>query len=329
MRARALVMALLLAAPLSAQAPPRDTVVIRVPAGVALVVRDSIRVQVDTVWDTVFVSVPDTTPEPPDSTPEPPDTTTPPPPGTGFYSDFSTCLGTALPCKSDGARWAIALSQDQHNVGEVVPGTEAGFPSVNALRITPNASQSALRLTNLTLGPLPENTSRFHRFYFRLDHRRIGDSNNHPIETSTQLSGTIAWAFRSNALTDSTWTAQMRISSSVVYESPALQTHTPYLVEFQLERLSGMSFRLHMRVHDMAGTLVAGDAQWRLVNGSGTLADNPTLQFASDAGLPGWQVGLNGISNTDWHPSILFGYQGAFCVRSDTWCGPYVAGEGR
>jgi hypothetical protein len=263
----------------------------------------------------------------------PPDNTTPPlPPPAGvlaFYSDFSTCLGVTFVCKSDGSRWSIALSQDQHNVGAVVLGSEAGFPSAHALRITPNSNQSGLRLTNATLGPLPENSSRYYRYYFRLDHRRIGDSNNHPIETSTLLSGTIAWAFRSNALTDSTWTAQMRITGTVVYESPILRTHVPYRVEFQLERLAGVSFRLHMRVFDMAGTLVAGNDRWRLANGSGTLADLPVLQFDGLAGLPGIQIGLNGLSNTDWHPSILYGYQGAFCVRSDTWCGPYVAGEGR
>jgi hypothetical protein len=261
-------------------------------------------------------------------TPPPP----PPPPPTGGYlftSDWSTARGTSSAAKSDGGKWQIALSSDQYNVGEVVAGTEAGFPSANALRVRPVAAQSALRLINNNLGQLPQNTSRFYRFYFRVDHPRIGDSNNHPIETSTLLSGTIAWAFRTNVITDNTWTAQLRITGTTVYESPVLQHHVPYRFEFQLERLTGMSFRLHARIYDMAGTLIAGDDRWHLTNGSGTLSTNPILQFAGLEGLAGMQVGLNGVSNSDWHPSMLFGYQGAVCIRTDTWCGAYVPGEGR
>lgn len=262
----------------------------------------------------------------------PPPPPPPPPGGYLFTSDWSTGTGTSAAAKSDGGRWQIALSSDQYNVGEIVPGTEAGFPTTNALRVRPVAAQSALRLINNNLGQIPENTSRYYRFYFRLDHRSIGDNNNHPIETNN-LQGAIAWAFRSNVTSDQTWTAQMRITGDQVFESPTLRQGVPYRVEFQLERLTGLNLRLHMRIYDMAGTLIAGDAQWRSIGSRfplGTLLSTlPTLQFPGLEGLGSMSVGLNGISNSDWHPSMLYGYQGAVCIRADTWCGAFVPGEGR
>lgn len=289
----------------------------------ARIVRDSLRAVVPAPPDTL----PD--PPPPDTAAPPPPPPPPPPAGPAFYSDFGTCLGVTILCKGDGGKWRIALSSDQHNVGDVVLGSEAGFPSANALRITPNANQSALRLVKDDLGPIPENTSRYYRFHFRLDHRSIGDNTNHPIETNNLL-GAISWAFRSNVTSDSTWTAQLRLQggSVAIFETPTLRQGTPYRVEFQLARLAGQSFNVHARIYDAAGTLLYGDADWRNWSGAGTLASNPVVSLSLE-GLTSVSVGLNGISNTDWHPSLLYGYQGAFCIRHDTWCGPYVPGEGR
>jgi hypothetical protein len=57
------------------------------------------------------------------------------------------------------------------------------------------------------------------------------------------------------------------------------------------------------------------------------LANNPALSFNVLSNLRGFQIGFNGLSagSASDFPMVLY-YQGAVCIRTDTWCGAYSGG---
>ena len=49
------------------------------------------------------------------------------------------------------------------------------------------------------------------------------------------------------------------------------------------------------------------------------------------ANMDGFNAGMNGLGGTDWHPSVIYMYQGCFAIKdsannTNDWIGPYSGG---
>jgi hypothetical protein len=279
---------------------------------------------------------------------EPGDSTAPPPPGPPpsssrtvvFASDWSSESGSTQAAKTDANRWNIIA--DPGNGLSVVSCQSLGFPSNTCLRVMGVQSASGFARLAKTGLPVPApGQSVYYRWYYRHEQPSLGDNSQHPIESGSN--GGLDWVFNTETLSNTTWRPEFRPggeqSNALLarFTGPVLQRGVTYRIEMQIQKINNTQFHMHARVYDRNGNLVAGDAQFtndRLGNtGSNarSLADNPVLRFATPGGsqLHEIRAGVNGISNSDWFPQVLYAYQGGLAVCTGDWCGAYVASEGR
>jgi hypothetical protein len=269
-----------------------------------------------------------------------------PPPESGtrqfiFASDWSAEAGSTTSAKTDASRWNII--SDPGN-GLSVPTTcqSLGFPSATCLRIMGIQSATGFARLAKTGMPIPAvGESMYFRWYYRHEQPSLGDNSQHPIESGQ--AGGLDWCFNTETMTSTTWRPEFRTggdqSNAVLarWTGPTLRQGVTYRFEMQIQKISNTELYLHVRVYDAAGNLIAGDADFtndRLGNTGAnlrSLATNPVLHFATSGGtnLHEIRAGVNGISNSDWFPQVLYGYQGGIAVCRGAWCGAYTPGEGR
>jgi hypothetical protein len=263
--------------------------------------------------------------------PAPPPTPDPAPiPSTSFVSNWAT-LGNTAAAKTDGGIWNIL--SDPGNALAVVDGAPLGFPTPHVLRVTAvEASQGYGRLAKTGLPVPADGQSVFYRWYYRNEIGRTADNSTHPIESGQ--TGGLDWSFNVEVQTDSTWYPEFRPGGNQMdatrarWTGPALRRGVVYRVELQVQKLNANEFRAHFRVYQN-DVLIASDADFNNYRAGlfpatrMSLADSPTLRFASVGGLNLGEIraGNNGLA-TSGYGSALFAYQGGFAVCAD-WCGAY------
>jgi hypothetical protein len=241
-----------------------------------------------------------------------------------FASDWSTALGSSHNAVSDGGRWTMVGGQG----GEIVASTGLDFPTANVLRVPWNEGWSLPRKTGMPIPAVGE--SRYYRWYMHLAFPdNVSDGQSHPIQDG-EAGSQINWelAIRHNDGGPGAFVAQYQLHTvngwpNYVWNGPTLQKGVTYRYELHLYRDGEDTFQIHPRIYDSSGTLIAADEDFSTYTNSATLASNPSLLFNDVNNLDGLNAGCNQGSL----PEVgIYGYQAGFCVRADTWCGPYAGG---
>jgi hypothetical protein len=262
------------------------------------------------------------------------DTGPPPPPPAGilFASDFTTELGSSENAVGDGGRWDLIGAGFEESL-EVVPSAGLDFPSPNVLRVTATAARTGFSRIVVTTLPQPViGESRFYRFYFRaMWPAGLEDNATHPIEDDNAR----GWAFTCShdGTVPGTWQPYYGVDATTNgwerfrWYVPEIQKGVTYRFENQLERIGDTTFHMHVRVYDAAGALLYDDEDILGADGTLSLSSVPELVLPTPDSLQRFQAGNNGIGG-DMPPfPFVYAYEGAFCIRADTWCGPYQPGE--
>lgn len=244
-----------------------------------------------------------------------------------FESDWSTATGTDRHAVSDGDRWTQVGSNNM--VAGVIPADGLDFPTENVLDVVAEEHGKVIRYDGLPVPAVGE--SRFYRWYFRVvipDEFSSEDTNTHPIQDGN-AAGLINWMFNTNFVYDTpgVWNIRFSVHTPETdwpnngWEPPTLDKHVTYRIELRLDRVGEDTFQLHPRIYTSDGALLYDDDDFQNINRTATLAETPTFRFYDVANLNGLNSGYNGLGGASDPMSIY--YEAAFCVRSDTWCGPY------
>ena len=271
------------------------------------------------------------------------DETGPTPTGVVFHSDWSTALGKSLEAMRDTeSETPWTLKTGNGTGSEVISSAGLDFPSANVLAVIAedgdgdgDASSNIVRYTSIPVPAAGE--SLFYRWYIRVstpdEHDAISnDPETHPIQDGFTI-GDTNWAFQIITSDDGTWRASYELDSGpnsgdlrYIGRNIAFEKNVTYRFELQLHRINASQFNLHARVYDADDVLLYDDDDWSSANGETTLAENPTLNFNSVSNLNGLNAGFNGLGGPSTLMPFPLYYQGAFCVRTDDWCGPYEGG---
>jgi hypothetical protein len=188
--------------------------------------------------------------------------------------------------------------------------------------------------------PIPAvGESRFYRWYLRVTMPdNLSDNSTHPIEAG----GANPWAFEiENSPNRGVPSGHYGIWFYSAGEGSgnnfrwylgqdnanliALRKGVTYRFEYQWHRTGTSTYRQHVRIYDSSDNLLYDDSDFRNFNGSVGMSSNPDLAIGNLSGMSAFQVGNNGIGGSGPFP-FTYGYQGGFCIRSDTWCGRYSGG---
>lgn len=276
---------------------------------------------------------PDTTPPPP---PPPTDTVTPPPPPPGagvvLRCNWSTATGATNTAHSDGGCFSHlpgALTS-RGRVLEVVPGAPVGWTATpNVLQVTQHGPEfwGFVQEQN----KIPQGASYFVRFYARL-----GGANtiptNHPVKVDYLTIQAVLWM--SQNVRGGTYQPGINLDRATGptanggqrrYVAPAIAQPEWHRFELHVEVLDQSGrHRIHPRVYNAAGELVADASRYTFISGGQTLAE-----FYAGGGY-------NQADNLDLLRRLTMGYEGtagtpdlgerwyyaAVEVRTDTWPGP-------
>lgn len=266
---------------------------------------------------------------------EPEDSEPPPAPGgLLFSSDWASSRGTSNNALTDGGKWDI-LSDGGGK--EVISSSGFDFPSANVLRVV-HESTSSIRIYNRSL-PVPAvGENRFYRWYVRVTMPdNLSDNSTHPIEPHNAN----PWAFVvENSPNRGLPSGHFGIWFKSTGESTpnhrwylggnqanliALDKNVTYRIEYHFHRVGTGTYRQSARIYDSSDNLIYDASDFNNYNGSVSMASNPVLDIATLSGLSAFQVGSNGLAGSGPFP-FTYGYQGAICIRSDTWCGRYNGG---
>jgi hypothetical protein len=252
-----------------------------------------------------------------------------------FVSDWSNSTGTDDTAVRDGEKWNPNPGANNQLTG-VVSSTGLDFPTTNVLEVVVNESGAGkvIRKTGLTVPD--ESEDRYYRWYFRTVfpddlNSTSGDTNTHPIQDGQSI-GSTNWAFNVNFDYDAeNWNADFQVLNQSYplnhWWTPTLQKNITYRFELHLHRYNVSHYQIHPRVYWSNNTLLYDDDDFTHTDSSNTLADlNPYFPFENVNYLDGLNSGFNGLLDPT-REAILY-YQGAFCVKSDDWCGEYQVGEG-
>lgn len=249
-----------------------------------------------------------------------------------FASDFGTATGTGTSALRDTDQTVPWSETIGGSGGEVIAASGiTGWPSTNALRVTAlEATAGFFRLQTPDLSLPDVESSRWFRWYFSADwDAGLSDNQTHPIESF----GADNWGFACQHDYGDGWRFYTQFVGETFansrWYSPELEKGVVYRIEMQLYRVTTGTVNCHMRVYSAAGVLLYDDSDFQDANEAGrTLATTPELLLDTPASMGILWAGCNGISGSDWFPSMLYGYQGCFNISDDDWCGAYVDGEG-
>jgi uncharacterized protein YjdB len=267
----------------------------------------------------------------------PPPPPPPPPPGEGnvvFGSDWGTATGNSLLAVTDGGKWTF-VSAEYTQTMNIVASTGLDFPTSNVYQVIATSARSGWSELRHTALPIPAvNTIRSYRWYMRVTMPDgLVDDQTHPVQDNyLENWGFIVYNGGGGAgVPNGRWRPEFWSLNSGWpndrWRGPNLNKNQTYRIEMQIERIGTTTYRMHVRIYDSAGTLVADDNAFNNNQGTARLSSNPTLTLGNVNALNGITAGNNGIGDNAPFP-FTYAYQGGFAVCSGGWCGPYVRGEG-
>jgi hypothetical protein len=256
-----------------------------------------------------------------------------PPSDVLFFTDWRTATGNSNAAVTDGGKWNI-VSNGSTETMNVIPSTGLDFPSTNVFQMIATERWQGFGIVRKTGIPVPAvGESRYYRWYIRMMQvDNLADEQTHPIQDGNAASDT-NWMFvvynggGATGVPRGQWQPQFWSEgtggNNARWYGPFLTKNQTYRVELQIHRIGSSTYRMHVRIYNRAGTLIASDADIRNIGNSMNLASNPTLNFNNVNNLDGLNAGNNGIGAPAPFP-FTYAYEGCFAVRRDDWCGPYT-----
>jgi hypothetical protein len=272
-------------------------------------------------------------------------------PGAIFYADWGTAIGTTTDALTDGGRWDDAAGP-HNNIAVVDAAVAPGAPSAHAYRVTNSVSDLGynwVEKANLWLSPQVGETRYWRVYLFNSTANSQGtlgpEASYHPLEFaspvyngmeqfnlifSTNSNGTFPFKFAplGASFPKSRW---IPTSASGVQAYP--KKFTWYRVEWSLTKTATNVFTMHARISERNPTTGVETVVWdddNIRDASLNLsigASGTGITGINDQAVGQLRVGTNGGSVWFGLTSDQYIYWAGMCVRSDTWCGPYVAGE--
>lgn len=252
----------------------------------------------------------------------------PAPSGVLFHSNWSSALGTSDLAVMDQGK---TLPWNIRGGGcEVVAATGLNMPTPNCLRVGwGNGLFNFLRRSGLSVPPV--GTSRYYRWYFRLDiPDGVADAETHPMQDG-YTAADANWMFKvwHNLAGPGRWLAQFEFLGNAYPNQRwratqiRLNKRDTYRIEVRIQRTAVNGYRANVRIFDSTNTLVVSDANFFQEDSTTvTLASNPTFAFRNVNELAGFNAGAN-----DAGPEAgIYGYQAAVAISDVDWLGPYAAG---
>jgi hypothetical protein len=272
----------------------------------------------------------------------------PPPPAFGvlFDSDWSTATGTSRQALLD-------LSQEQPWDAE--KGNGDGGAAVTDTVPWPDGIANALTISHISgndnpgvrlVGSLPSFTSgaRAYRFYLKNvlpDNHAMGDNSVHPFQDGAGGSNT-NWEFNIRDLGNGTWTPAFELTNGtcagcggIQYQNwtlaagcmegaaCAVPKDSVYRFEFKLtHHPTAEMMDIEIRMYNANGTLRAGPAAWKRVNGGGTSADTVWYTIPNPATMRDLLIGVNGWGGGTTSSRYVAWHWAGVAICSD-WCGAY------
>src|SRR3990172_5029018 len=248
-----------------------------------------------------------------------------------FESEWNNSLGNSSTSRTDGGKWDTAGG----NGLSVISSSGLDFPTTNVLEVTALEATTGfafLRKTGMAVPSIGE--SRYYRWYSRVVATDgLSDTETHPHQDGNAI-GDSNWLFHVFHNSGGNGFYRPRFMSRAV-ENPS---HTFYLLdgtlnkgvtyrfELNITRTGTSTFQMHANVYNSSGDLIYNDSNFvNEDNASESLANNITFNFHDLNNMDGFNAGLNGLGGSEWFPSMVYMYQGAICIRNDTWCGAYGA----
>jgi hypothetical protein len=207
----------------------------------------------------------------------------PPPGGTVFTSDWSTATGNGSNAFTDGGRWVQAGGDAPSPVMSIVAGSTVGWtrtPNVARVQFR-GASGGSIQIEAQNV--IPASTTHWGRFYVRND--ETANMNWHPTAYNTVGDIQMVPFFRDGR--SSGWYIGLQLAGhSYPYVVWQAQTALPngqwFRYEWQVEYVSATRYRFHVRVYNMAGTLVLDDDDLMQADYSGSGHSLASFQAAGN-----------------------------------------------
>lgn len=253
-----------------------------------------------------------------------------------FSSDWSNSTGRSEAALSDGSRWNSHGGTFGTTSGaQVVSAAGLDFPTTNVLEVV--GDTVGIWLLQKTGLPIPAvDESRYYRWYNRLvvaDGAIVGDDETHPHQDGNAASQ-INWIYHVHHNTGGAgnWEPTFSVGAAengnrYRWSAGPLAKNTTYRFELHISRISATTFDMHIRVYNSADALLLDNDDFDNVNVGGfqPLSADTTFVFHDLNSLGGFNAVWNGLGGT-WVAPLSYMYQGAICIRSDTWCGAYAGG---
>jgi len=251
--------------------------------------------------------------------------------GVIFQSNWSTALGATADAVGDGGVWEHWDDFDQCGLLSVVAGGPAGY--ANALRVQQRGPTCAADVN--TPGFVPLSTSYYLRYYMRNDD--TSPTGDHVVTCDVFHYHLLTYLGKESG--PSTWAFYMLLPGGgyplTLWRPPVtLAQATWYRFEYFVEFTDATHMRVHPRVYDAAGTLLASDADFQqqdfgsaLWNGRSdwTLASYYAAGFSFDVSGGLANLTTLGFGNNGQAVALdtgLYWYYAGVQVRTDTWPGP-------
>ena len=265
-------------------------------------------------------------------------------------SDWSTGIGSTDAAIRDTDK-AVPWTSDVPTVLEVISASgffAAGF--TNCLKAWGHVEDSSglwkigalSNFGNVTYDAgVPEaGDHRYSRFYWRYDITDPPNNNDgisgswggtHPTEIGSSQGSVLHKMSMPIAGTTYQYIIVLFVSTGgtrTFYVT--LDKATEYRIEEHLEFLSATSWYYTIRIYNAAGTLVFTNSDFTLWGHSTPMSGTIWYKRAGDYPMSHHKLGQNSSYTLEWDAGPernieMFKY-GGFCLRSDTWCGPYAGG---
>lgn len=252
-----------------------------------------------------------------------------------FESDWRTALGTSVNAVGDGAKWTT-VTQGPANELEVIPATGLDFPAgmANVMRLTQRGETASFEVQKNGLALPASGDRRFYRLYGRWDEGNQA-GYDHPIEPQPGACA-ITWAIKRNPRAggvhhyhqfgDTAADLYYGLIDSAGADILLSKTAT-YRFEWMKDFITATGFKVDIRIYDSANTLLYTDANFYHLdfpgNASWRLDTRDPTFTSTHSCFQNFMIGNNGQAG--WTNTGTFSYVGGVMIRSNNWCGAYVA----
>jgi hypothetical protein len=247
-----------------------------------------------------------------------------------FASQWPT-LGATEGAVGHGGRWTTVADSGL----EVVDATGLDMPTPTCLAVTCIEAAEGFAMVRVAgLAPLADGATRHHRWYTRIASGTsvaTTDTETHPHQDGNAASDS-SWLFHVLHTTGGAgkWTPQLRTSAATNafndtrWTGPALDKAVTYRFEVAITR-AGETFTMAVRIASAAGAPLYDNTHFTRDSGGGDTLDlAPSFAFDNNATpyCEGFNAGLNGLTGSDWFPSLLYMHQAAIAIADDQgWIG--------